>query len=59
VHELLHPLRVTYLGGILSGKINFGKSSAREKFCILGVWKGKIDIGREAPKKFLDYIFGR
>ncbi len=41
-----------YRGGILTGKINFW-----EKFCPLGVWKGKKKIRREAPKKFLAYLF--
>ncbi len=53
-------------GGILSGKINFGKilpgkNSVPElfngvKICPLGVWKGKKEIRREVPKKFLVYI---
>jgi hypothetical protein len=31
----------------------------REKFCPQEVWKGKKEIWREAPKKFLAYIFSQ
>jgi hypothetical protein len=50
-------------GGILSGKINFGKScpgkilsQSLKMGCPLGVWKVKMEIRREVPKKFLAYI---